>query len=307
MRLPTRRLFNGTAMHKIESQKKKWISQIVALQKKMDDHLVYDEHADHEKHARDWLDQKRDQDRIALMRRLLPVTLEDCEILEIGSGVGTFNLTASQQNLNIQGVEPVAELVALSEERLAEAGITADIRVGSGEKLPYPDNSFDLVVSFQVLEHVDDPAKTIYEALRVLRPEGYIFFNIPSYHSFWEGHYGIFWWPNLHKYPALMRFYIRLMKRDPYYTNLLNFITPELLRNIVQQSPIKARIHDLGYDVWRERLYKQSDIPAWGYTKKLLKVVAIARRLGLIRVLETLGKRFEFYTPIVFVCQRKCP
>lgn len=281
----------------------KWIQRIVALQQKMLGRLVCDEHTNREKLARDWLDESRDRDRLELMRRLLPIRLDKARILEIGSGVGTFILAGTKQGLRIDGIEPMKEIVEFTKNRLQEERIVADIRVGSGENLPYPDKTFDVVASFQVLEHVDDPKKVIEESLRVLRPGGYIFFNIPSYHSFWEGHYGIFWWPSIHKYPRLMRTYIRLIKRDPAYTDTLNFITPEFLRRAVQQSPIKGCIENLGYDIWRERLHK--DIPAWGYTKKLLRIVALVRSLRLLNILERLGKHFEFYTPIILVCRRE--
>jgi SAM-dependent methyltransferase len=44
--------------------------------------------------------------------------------------------------------------------------------VGRAERLPYGDESFDLVVCTQVLEHADDPAAVVSELRRVLRPEG---------------------------------------------------------------------------------------------------------------------------------------
>lgn len=279
-----------------------WIKRIVALQQKMPDHLVCDKHADREKLARDWLDETRDRDRLKLMRRLLPISLDVAHILEIGSGVGTFLIAGAKQGLNIAGVEPVPELVKFNRDRLHEMKLSADVRTGVGETLPYPDNSYDVVASFQVLEHVDDPQQVINESLRVLRPGGYIFFIIPSYHSFWEGHYGIFWWPSLHKYPRLMRAYIRLMRRDPAYAGTLNFITPEFLRSAIQRSPFPAAIKNLGYDIWRERLH--TSMPAWGYTKKLFQLVALARRLRLLKILEMLGKRFEWHTPLILVCRR---
>ncbi|MEX0650108.1 MAG: class I SAM-dependent methyltransferase [Candidatus Andersenbacteria bacterium] len=286
----------------LASRDEKFVARVVELQSNMPDHLVCDAHADREKLARDWLDETRDLDRWKLIERLLPIDLKKSKTLEIGSGVGTFVMAGVRQGLSVDGIEPVKELVELNNERLQQEGISADVRVGTGEHLPYPDQSYDLATSFQVLEHVDDPQQVINESLRVLRPGGYIFFIIPSYHSFWEGHYGIFWWPNLHRYKPLMSRYIRLMRRDPAYADTLNFITPQLLHEAVSKAPIKANIENLGYEVWRERLYKK--MPAWGYTSRLLRVVEIARKLRLLKIVEVLGKRWEFYTPIIFVCRR---
>lgn len=50
----------------------------------------------------------------------------------------------------------------------------ADVAIDSGGRLPLPDRSVDLVLSSQVLEHVDDPAAYLCESLRVLRPGGHL-------------------------------------------------------------------------------------------------------------------------------------
>lgn len=49
--------------------------------------------------------------------------------------------------------------------------------------LPYADESFDLVVSMDVVEHVPDPAPWLRDALRVLRPGGTLFLTTPNYAS----------------------------------------------------------------------------------------------------------------------------
>lgn len=47
------------------------------------------------------------------------------------------------------------------------------------EKLTYPDNSFDLVLHTEVLEHVNQPMKAIKECVRILKPGGYLLFTVP--------------------------------------------------------------------------------------------------------------------------------
>ena len=279
------------------------INQVVTLQHKMPDHMVCDSHADRKKLASDWLDEKRDNDRLDLMQRLLPLDIYAAKMLEIGSGVGTFLIAAHKRSITIDGLEPVLDLVNLSQQRLESINaknVTA--QVGSAEKLPYPDNTYEIVTSFQVLEHVSDPKQVLNESLRVLRPGGYIYFVIPSYQTFWEGHYGIFWWPKLHRFPQLMKLYIRLMQRDPAYVDTLQFITPGFLRETLSASPYKNQIQSLGCQVWEERLSK--GMPTWGYTKRLFQVVNIARKLKLLSVVKIFGKHFEFYTPIILVCQK---
>jgi ubiquinone/menaquinone biosynthesis C-methylase UbiE len=60
-------------------------------------------------------------------------------------------------------------------------GVHSQFKVGYGEELPFEDNSFDAILSFDVLEHVRNVGKTLDECYRVLRPQGQMFLVFPSY------------------------------------------------------------------------------------------------------------------------------
>lgn len=62
---------------------------------------------------------------------------------------------------------------------------------GKGEELPFKDNEFDAVASWQVLEHVDDWKTCIQEMLRVTKPGGVLFINAPDYRNSYEEHYRV--------------------------------------------------------------------------------------------------------------------
>lgn len=55
-----------------------------------------------------------------------------------------------------------------------------DARPGDALAIPVPDRSFDLVVSFETIEHVDDPAAFLAECARVLVPEGMLIVSTPN-------------------------------------------------------------------------------------------------------------------------------
>ena len=57
---------------------------------------------------------------------------------------------------------------------------------GTATDLPFPDRSFDTVVAFQVLEHVEDPAAMTREAFRILRPGGVFIVTTPFMHGVHE-------------------------------------------------------------------------------------------------------------------------
>lgn len=77
---------------------------------------------------------------------------------------------------------------------------------------PYADESFDVVVSNQVLEHVDDPSQFFQQLQRVLRTGGFSAHLFPLKHCFWEGHLHL---PLAHRIRNrdLLRAYIRLASR----------------------------------------------------------------------------------------------
>lgn len=66
-----------------------------------------------------------------------------------------------------------------------------DFRTGSGEAIPWPDESFDAILSFDVLEHVRNVSETLAECWRVLRPGGHLLVVFPSYFQPLEHHLGL--------------------------------------------------------------------------------------------------------------------
>jgi SAM-dependent methyltransferase len=69
--------------------------------------------------------------------------------------------------------------------------VAADFRVGRGESLPFPDERFDAVLSFDVFEHVQDVAATLTECHRVLKPGGKLCVVFPGYWQPREHHLGL--------------------------------------------------------------------------------------------------------------------
>lgn len=75
---------------------------------------------------------------------------------------------------------------------LESAQKTPRVVCGVGEALPFPDNSFDLILSHEVLEHVQDDHKAISEIVRTLAPGGRLVLFCPNRGYPFETH-GIYW------------------------------------------------------------------------------------------------------------------
>lgn len=122
--------------------------------------------------------------RLALIRRYAP--LEDRRVLDAGCGVGAYVAAFRRFTDAVYGVD-------LDPHKIAEAARQSPhTQVASVEALPYADASFDVVLSHEVIEHVDDDRAAVVEAVRVLRPGGRLVLYAPNRRYFFETH-GCFW------------------------------------------------------------------------------------------------------------------
>jgi SAM-dependent methyltransferase len=113
---------------------------------------------------------------------LVKETLRDLDILDFGSGYGgrtvEYKLCGAKR---VCGVEPFGNVIELSRQYARSRGIDVEFRTCGHTTIPYPDNSFDVVISYDVLEHVQDPRLSLQEIRRVLRPGGLSFNVFPVY------------------------------------------------------------------------------------------------------------------------------
>ncbi|MDY6965804.1 MAG: class I SAM-dependent methyltransferase, partial [Halobacteriota archaeon] len=150
---------------------------------------------------------------------------------------GDFVMSASIHGATSFGIEPDKEWVKLSKLWLEASGISALLCMGAGEDLPFKDDVFDIVSCNFVLEHTKSPARVIEEMVRVLRPGGYCYLNVPNYIFPWEHHYKIIWSLILPK--LLTRSYLQLRGRDPEYMDHIYPITSTFIFRTLGKLNIK--------------------------------------------------------------------
>ena len=121
--------------------------------------------------------------RLEIMRR--HVDLEDKSILDIGCGVGAFVRRLREFSSRVAGID-------VDRERVTEGGkAMPDLALAVGERLPFADGAFDVILLHEVLEHVTDDQATLREANRVLRLGGRVVIFCPNRLYPFETH-GIF-------------------------------------------------------------------------------------------------------------------
>jgi SAM-dependent methyltransferase len=91
-------------------------------------------------------------------------------LLDVGCGAGEFIALAAQRGAEVAGLDAAAAMLAQARQRVPEA----DLRRGSMEALPWPDDAFDVVSAFNALQFAADPARALREVARVARPGGLV-------------------------------------------------------------------------------------------------------------------------------------
>jgi len=90
-------------------------------------------------------------------------------LLDIGCGPGWLTVMYARNEATVTAVDLTEQAVELTSRALSANGVVASVQVASAESLPFPDQSFDVVVSSGVLHHTPDVDSAIREAYRVTR------------------------------------------------------------------------------------------------------------------------------------------
>jgi SAM-dependent methyltransferase len=93
-------------------------------------------------------------------------------IIELGSGTGALVAAATRSGRDIVGTDIALRWLVLARRRLSDLGITGALAAADATSLPWPSATFDVAVADSVIEHLDDPARTLKEWARIVRPGG---------------------------------------------------------------------------------------------------------------------------------------
>ncbi len=128
---------------------------------------------------KNWLDENiygdyhRNWDNQLFSEKVKDCLRKDHHVLDLGAGAGIVpHLNYRGQVARVCGIDP--------DERVLENPHLDEAVVAQGEVVPYRDNSFDLVVSANVLEHLPEPVTVFEEIHRVLKPDGRFLFKTPN-------------------------------------------------------------------------------------------------------------------------------
>lgn len=119
-------------------------------------------------------------------------------VLDLGCGMGGLTVALRQVGARAVGHEPNRAYGAICSLRAARYGLSLPFVAATGERLPFRDGAFDIVICLDVLEHAESLDRTLGEIARVLKPGGHAIVTATNRFVFRDPHYhlrGINWLP----------------------------------------------------------------------------------------------------------------
>lgn len=119
-----------------------------------------------------------DETLVFLSREFKHKVKKNSIVLDVGCGNGNFVVDENRGDISwAVGIDV--------EKKYVKKNICLDeIKIGYVEELPFEDNTFDVVISLWVLEHLENPLQTFTEIHRVLKPGGIFMFAAPNIYFF---------------------------------------------------------------------------------------------------------------------------
>ncbi len=177
-------------------------------------------------------------------RRFLVSRIEvgrDDTVLDVATGTAAVAIELVRRTgCRVVGLDQSAEMLATGRARVETAGLAGRITIveSSAEKLPFPDASFDALTFTYLLRYVEDPAATLAELARVVRPGGpmaALEFGLPKgvWRPLWE---------------AYVRVGLPVAGRliSPGWREVGSFLGPSI-RDLHERLPLGRQL-----DLWRE-------------------------------------------------------
>jgi SAM-dependent methyltransferase len=173
-----------------------------------------------------------------------PRTVVD-RILVDGCGVGMYVRALQPYAREVWGIDIEPEHLELAKDNVPDASL----QLATCEDLPHASDSFDMVLSHEVIEHVQDDRQTAAEMIRVLKPVGRAVVFAPNrwypfetHGHYWRGEYHFGNTPLINYLPSRIREHLAPHVRA---------YTPEALRSLFIGLPVRVVHHSQvmpGYD-----------------------------------------------------------
>lgn len=130
-------------------------------------------------------------------------------LLDVGCGPGTISVDLARRlrDGHVTAIDLSSEVIELARRSLVDAPANLVFEVGDVYDLSYDDESFDIVLAHQVLQHLGDPVTALREMRRVVRPDGVVALRDADFAAF-------AWWPSDPRLDEWMSVYHEVARRN---------------------------------------------------------------------------------------------
>lgn len=139
-------------------------------------------------------------------------------LLDLGCGIGmSLSILATYFHKTV-GCDVSQDAINASRALLKKQNLSIPLKLYGGKKLPFADNSFDIVTAIEVIEHVENPKQFLNEIYRVLKKDGIL--HVTTANKWWpiEPHYKLLMLSYL---PAkIADFYVKISGRGDSYSDI---------------------------------------------------------------------------------------
>jgi ubiquinone/menaquinone biosynthesis C-methylase UbiE len=253
---------------------------------------------DFKKHIKEVQNHYGDHTESHLFHYIAPETFKNKKVLEIGCGFGGGVINLHKNGALAYGVDIDEDAIEIAKIIAKQEGINQDnFYIGVAENLPFDDETFDIVWSIQVLEHVQDPFKALTESIRVLKPKGIFFVHCPNYFYHWESHYRLCILPMMPK--KLAKLYLKMRGRDTKFIDSINYITPQKIEKYLSKLPVKYE------NTPKERVIQKINDPKKINNQFFKKLFGTLNHSKLLFIATKMVKSLYFYySTCVFMGQK---
>ncbi len=157
---------------------------------------------------------------VAVLRECISAPLNNQTLLNVGGSTGIIDDYLSEHFLSVIGIDIDEKAIKSASEKFSKENLSFE--VGDAMSLPYKNETFDVVISSHIYEHVPDVNKMMAEIYRVLKKDGVCYFAGCNRLKWDEPHYHL---PLLSAIPVpLAHIYLRIFRGvDHYYERHLSY------------------------------------------------------------------------------------
>lgn len=168
-------------------------------------------------------------------------------VLDIASGEGYGSHIISKVAKQVTGVDIDESVIAYAQKEYVANNLS--FKTGRADKIPMPDASVDVVVSFETIEHHDKHEEMMKEVKRVLRPDGLFIISTPEkkYYTDETGYNNPFHVKELyqHEFEALLKKYFKNLSMVAQQSGMISVLYPTVNTDIKESWLAKGNTQNV--------------------------------------------------------------